>query len=93
MIKSYHAVQMFQKIIRNIYNTKFIDIQSHAVWGKLDHVNFLSHDLQCQEHVPSVLEPFSCDDEDVQEKGKILWISVKKQLNNYGLGSYIVHTC
>ena len=39
-----------------------------------------------------ILEPFSCDDEDVREKGKILWISVKKQLNNYGLGSDIVHT-
>ena len=39
-----------------------------------------------------ILEPLACDDKESQERGKNLWISVKKELNSYGLGSGIVHT-
>ena len=39
-----------------------------------------------------ILEPLVCDDKELQEMGKNLWVSVKKQLNSYGLGTEIIHT-
>ena len=39
-----------------------------------------------------ILEPLACDDKELQEIGKNLWVSVKKQLNSYGLGTEIIHT-
>ena len=39
-----------------------------------------------------ILEPLACDDKELQEMGKNLWVSVKKQLNSYGLGTEIIHT-
>ena len=34
-----------------------------------------------------VLEPFTCEEQEDHEKGKELWIQVKKLLNSYGLGN------
>ena len=34
-----------------------------------------------------VLEPFTCEEQEDHERGKELWIQVKKLLNSYGLGN------
>ena len=39
-----------------------------------------------------VLEPFSCEEREDNERGKELWIHVKKLLNSYGLGTETVDT-
>ena len=38
------------------------------------------------------LEPFTCEEQEDHEKGKELWIQVKKLLNSYGLGNEITDT-
>ena len=86
----YHVVLMFQRIRRNIYNTKFTDTRNHACVGKARACRFSFP----RPPMPKtcILEPLACDDKESQERGKNLWISVKKELNSYGLGSEIVHT-
>ena len=39
-----------------------------------------------------VLEPFTCEEQKDNEKGKELWIQVKKLLNSYGLGTETTDT-
>ena len=39
-----------------------------------------------------VLEPFTCEEQEDNEKGKELWIQVKKLLNSYGLGTETTDT-
>ena len=39
-----------------------------------------------------VLEPFTCEEKEDNERGKELWIQVKRLLNSYGLGTEITDT-
>ena len=39
-----------------------------------------------------VLEPFTCEEQEDNDKGKELWIHVKGFLNNYGLGTETTDT-
>ena len=38
-------------------------------------------------HKTCVLEPFTCEEQEDHQRGKELWIQVKKLLNSYGLGN------
>ena len=39
-----------------------------------------------------VLEPFTCEEQEDHERGKALWIQVKRLLNSYGLGNETTDT-
>ena len=40
----------------------------------------------------SVLEPFTCEEQEDNEREKELWVHVKKLLNSYGLGTETTDT-
>ena len=81
---------MFLKITRNISSIKFTGIQNQSRVGKARSCRFSFPkplmDKTC------VLEPFTCEEQEDNERGKELWIQVKRLLNSYGLGTETADT-
>ena len=75
---------MFLKITRNTYSIRFTGIQNHVEWARPDHVDSVFQNLQWTKHV---FEPFKCEEQEDNERGRELWIQVKRLLNSYGLGT------
>ena len=70
---------MFLKITRNTYSIKFTGIQNHVEWARPNHVELVFQNLRWTE---CVLEPFTCKEQEDNERGKELWIHVMKLLNS-----------
>ena len=80
---------MFLKITKNTYSIKFIGIQNHVEWARPNHVDSFFQNLWWTKHV---LEPFTCEEQENDERGKELQIQVKRLLNSYGLGTETTDT-
>ena len=80
---------MFLKVTRNTYSIKFTGIKNHVEWARLDPVDLVFQNLQWTKRV---LEPFTCEEQEDNEKGKELWIQVKRLLNSCGLGTETTDT-